>query len=196
MRRVNSIVACGNAASRHGCRHVVADHRKSPSLFGFPTTTAPTWPGALRVTRNPDRPLPPRFDDEPPVRRPPNVPIAVRGTDRRPLPIPMATSPLWLELTLGSVRSVLTDQVAFLNCSVPGVVHATQWRISFSLSYSAPTQPDATGVVIRHLGEPLGLSPRERGFRRRLRRSSRPQRRQPLAPSRCRRQQRTLADLT
>jgi hypothetical protein len=47
--------------------------------------------GLLRVTRNPESPLPPRFADEPPVLLPPKIPIAVRGTERRALPIPMVS---------------------------------------------------------------------------------------------------------
>jgi hypothetical protein len=55
--------------------------------------------GVLRTARNPDSPLPPRLDDEPPVRLPPNVPIAVRGTERRPLPFAMMSSGLSIVIT-------------------------------------------------------------------------------------------------
>jgi hypothetical protein len=49
--------------------------------------------GVFLVGRKPESPLPPRLDDEPPVRFPPNVPMAVRGTERRLLPLAML-SPL------------------------------------------------------------------------------------------------------
>jgi hypothetical protein len=56
----------------------------------FPVAERPTAPheglGVFRVEQNPDSPLPPRFDEEPPVLLPPKVPIAVRGTERRPPP--------------------------------------------------------------------------------------------------------------
>lgn len=52
----------------------------------------------FRVERNPDSPLPPRFDEEPPVLFPPKVPIAVRGTERRPLPFAILPPIGWSEI--------------------------------------------------------------------------------------------------